>query len=135
MKKTSVLDEAKDSSSVLTHTVQLQHLAARIGFDWPSIGSVFAKLEEEVAELRVEVAANAKQERLVDELGDILFVIANLARHLRIDPKVALKHANEKFSRRFREMEQQLNQDYPQQTSYSLALMDKIWEQVKQAEG
>ncbi len=134
MKKNSVLDEAKDSGSVLTHAVRLQNLAARIGFDWPGIEPVFAKLEEEIAELRFEVADGAKQERLLDELGDVLFVIANLARHLHIDPEVSLKHANEKFSRRFRQMERHLNENYPQQTSYSLALMDKVWEQVKQVE-
>jgi ATP diphosphatase len=85
--------------------VKLQQKAARVGFDWPDAGPVFDKLEEEVEELRAEVDAGASEERLTDELGDVLFVCANLARHAGVDVSRALRQANAKFERRFRRME------------------------------
>jgi nucleoside triphosphate diphosphatase len=131
METTSVLDNVENVSSVLNQAVQLQTLAARIGFDWPDIEPVFAKLTEEVAELRAEINAQAEQARLVDELGDILFVVVNLARHLHIDPEIALEHANKKFIQRFQKMEQQLHKDYPQQQHYELVVMDAVWNKIK----
>ena len=86
--------------------VKLQSRAARVGFDWPGTEPVIAKLHEEIEEVRVEFArrrrAGANRERLQDEIGDVLFVCANLARHARVDVGAALRHANLKFERRFR---------------------------------
>ena len=92
--------------------VKLQHRAARVGFDWPGPAPVIAKLHEEIEEVRVEFGAvagapddAAAQDRLEDEIGDLLFVCANLARHAKVDPGTALRRANRKFERRFRAME------------------------------
>ena len=92
--------------------VKLQHRAARVGFDWPGPVPVIAKLHEEIEEVRVEFGAvagapddAAAQDRLEDEIGDLLFVCANLARHAKVDPGTALRRANRKFERRFRAME------------------------------
>ena len=92
--------------------VKLQHKAAKVGFDWPGPAPVIAKLHEEIEEVRVEfdaVAADpadpAAQDRLEEELGDVLFVCANLARHAKVDVGAALRRANAKFEARFRAME------------------------------
>jgi len=92
--------------------VKLQHRAARVGFDWPGPVPVIAKLHEEIEEVRIEFGAvagapddPAAQDRLEDEIGDLLFVCANLARHAKVDPGTALRRANHKFERRFRAME------------------------------
>jgi ATP diphosphatase len=92
--------------------VKLQHRAARVGFDWPGPIPVIAKLHEEIEEVRIEFGAVASapddaaaQGRLEDEIGDLLFVCANLARHAKVDPGTALRRANRKFERRFRLME------------------------------
>jgi ATP diphosphatase len=92
--------------------VKLQHRAARVGFDWPGPSPVIAKLHEEIEEVRIEFGAVASapddaaaQDRLEDEIGDLLFVCANLARHAKVDPGTALRRANRKFERRFRLME------------------------------
>jgi nucleoside triphosphate diphosphatase len=92
--------------------IKLQHRAARVGFDWPGPLPVIAKLHEEIEEVRVEFGAVASapgdaaaQDRLEDEIGDLLFVCANLARHAKVDPGSALRRANRKFERRFRDME------------------------------
>jgi ATP diphosphatase len=92
--------------------VKLQHRAARVGFDWPGPSPVIAKLHEEIEEVRIEFGAVASapddaaaQGRLEDEIGDLLFVCANLARHAKVDPGTALRRANRKFERRFRLME------------------------------
>ena len=92
--------------------IKLQHRAARVGFDWPGPLPVIAKLHEEIEEVRIEFGAVASapddavaQDRLEDEIGDLLFVCANLARHAKVDPGSALRRANRKFERRFRDME------------------------------
>ncbi len=85
--------------------LKLQKRAARVGFDWPDVGPVFDKLHEEIEEVRAEFSAGADAARLTDEIGDVLFVCVNLARHARVDPSSALRQANAKFERRFRRME------------------------------
>jgi len=85
--------------------LKLQAKAARVGFDWPGVAPVFAKLQEELAELRAEFEQGADPARLTDEVGDVLFVCVNLARHAKVDFSQALRHANAKFERRFRCME------------------------------
>jgi ATP diphosphatase len=101
----SVLDGVGVALPALTRAEKLQKRAARVGFDWPDAAPVFDKIDEELGELRAEIEAHADPARLEDEVGDVLFAVANLARHLRIDPEQALRTASRKFERRFRAME------------------------------
>ena len=126
----SVLDDITLNCTQLNHSIKLTKQAALIGFDWPDINPVFDKLIEETAELK-EAIATGKHDRILDELGDVLFVCANLARHLNIDPESALNHANYKFEQRFKQVEAIARKKHPQQTQYDLELLDNIWNQVK----
>jgi nucleoside triphosphate diphosphatase len=121
--------------------VKLQQRAARIGFDWPDPIPVIAKLHEEIEEVRVEFAAVADasgdvdaQQRLEDEIGDVLFVCANLARHARVDPGTALRRANRKFERRFRQMETLAEGDGVDLASLDLDAQDAYWNRAKASE-
>ncbi|MBO0738165.1 MAG: nucleoside triphosphate pyrophosphohydrolase, partial [Alphaproteobacteria bacterium] len=98
----SVLDGVALALPALLRAVKLQARAARIGFDWPEAAAVFDKIAEEIAELRAELDGNADPARLEDEIGDLLFAVANLARKLDTDAETALRRANAKFERRFR---------------------------------
>ena len=120
--------------------VKLQHKAAKVGFDWPDPAPVLGKLHEEIEEVRAEfaaVAANpgdaAARDRLEDEIGDILFVCANLARHAKVDFGAALRRANHKFERRFRAMEALAAADGGL-ADQSLEAQDRYWVRAKQAE-
>ena len=120
--------------------VKLQKKAARVGFDWPGPAPVIEKLHEEIEEVRVEFAAVAAnpddadaQLRLEDELGDLLFVCANLTRHAKVDFGAAMRRANHKFERRFRMMEAFAQADGGL-AGQSLEAQDRYWEQAKQAE-
>ena len=117
----------------LTRAEKLTKRAARVGFDWPDAHAVLDKLDEEVAELKAELAG-ADPERLKDEVGDMLFVLANLARKLNLDPETCLRHANDKFTRRFNAMEALLTRDGGSLKDQSLAAMEEGWRTVKQAE-
>lgn len=121
--------------------VKLQHRAARVGFDWPGPAPVIDKLHEEIDEVRVEfeaVAADpddaAAQARLEEEIGDLLFVAANLARHAKVDVGTALRRANHKFERRFRAMEAMAEADGASLAGQSLDAQDGYWLRAKQAE-
>ena len=96
----------------LTRAAKLTARAARVGFDWPDAEAVLEKLDEEVGELRAELP-QADPARLADEVGDLLFVLANLARKLQLDPEACLRQANQKFARRFNAMEQRMEQAGP----------------------
>jgi ATP diphosphatase len=117
----------------LTRALKLTRRAARVGFDWPDADSVLLKLAEEVEELRVEIPA-AKPERLVDELGDILFVVANLGRKLDLDPEACLQAANAKFARRFNAVEAQLAERGATPAEVDLEAMEAEWQAVKASE-
>lgn len=114
--------------------VKLQKRAARVGFDWPDIHQVFDKLHEEIEELRVEFAAGTGHEALEDELGDVLFVCANLSRHGKVDFGAALRRANAKFERRFRRMEVLAAGEGLSLAGLSLAAQDEYWNRAKQEE-
>ena len=121
--------------------VKLQARAARVGFDWPGPAPVIDKLHEEIEEVRVEFAAlaadpddAAAQDRLEEELGDLLFVAANLARHAKVDVGAALRRANHKFERRFRAMEAMADADGQVLAGQSLDAQDGYWNRAKQAE-
>ena len=117
----------------LTRAVKLQARAARVGFDWPSTDEVLAKLIEEAAEL-TEARENLTIAEITEEFGDLLFVVANLARHLRIDPEAALRAANEKFARRFGRIEAWLAADGKAPADSNLAEMDALWDRAKRDE-
>jgi nucleoside triphosphate diphosphatase len=117
----------------LTRALKLTNRAARVGFDWPDAEQVLAKLDEEIQELRAELS-DADPARLTDEVGDLLFVLANLARKLGLDPETCLRHANEKFSRRFNAMERDFETQAKSLSELSLDVMEAGWQRVKAAE-
>jgi len=115
----------------LSRAAKLTARAARVGFDWPDAEAVLAMLDEEVAELRAELPA-AEPDRLADELGDLLFVLANLARKLDVDPETCLRQANLKFSKRFNKMEQNAVSTGKTLSEMSLEDMEAEWQKIKQ---
>ena len=117
----------------LTRALKLQNRAARVGFDWPGAEEVLDKITEETAEL-VEARDQLGPEAMEEEFGDLLFVMANLARHLKIDPELALRRANAKFTRRFNAIEASLAADGRRPEDSDLAEMDRLWDQAKAAE-
>ena len=134
-----VLDDVPAALPALTRAIKLQNKAAKVGFDWPSLAPVFAKLEEEIAELHDAIAKNGGKSSepdpdIEEEFGDLLFVVANVARHLKLDPEAALRAANEKFARRFRYIEQQLAAQGRTPAQSDLAEMDALWDEAKAAE-
>ena len=129
-----VLDGIPLALPALTRAVKLQKKASKVGFDWGAVEPILAKLAEEIAEVRHEIAIHAPPERLTDELGDVLFVVANLARHLKLDPEAALRGTNAKFERRFRRIEHWLAEDRRTPAESTLAEMDALWERAKREE-
>lgn len=117
----------------LLRAVKLQKRAARVGFDWPDISMVLDKLQEEAREL-AEARDTLSKAEISDELGDMLFVMANLARHLQVDPEAALRGANAKFTRRFAHIEDALEAIGKAPSDSNLAEMDALWNAAKQAE-
>ena len=128
-----VLDGVALGLPALTRAVKLQKRAARVGFDWPSTDEVLAKLTEEVAEL-VEARDSLTQAEVEEEFGDLLFVMANLARHLQIDPEAALRATNAKFSSRFGRIEDFLAEAGRSPSQSDLAEMDALWNRAKAEE-
>ncbi|KAA8426374.1 nucleoside triphosphate pyrophosphohydrolase, partial [Acetobacter sp. DmW_125123] len=107
--------------------------AARVGFDWPDISGVVAKVHEEIEEFSVELKAG-NRERMQDELGDVLFSIASLARRLKLDPEACLRQACDKFTRRFEGVEAVLAEQGLSMSDQSVEVLDDIWESVKKLE-
>lgn len=131
--KGGVLDDVPVGLPALTRAVKLSKRAARVGFVWPSAKEVLDKLDEEIAELKVEVASGDR-DKLRGELGDVLFVIANLARALDIEPEDALRATNAKFVRRFHFIEDALAERGRTPEMSDLAEMDALWDEAKAAE-
>ncbi|HEV2212408.1 MAG TPA: nucleoside triphosphate pyrophosphohydrolase [Gammaproteobacteria bacterium] len=127
------LDGVAAGLPALTRADKLQKRAARVGFDWPELKPVFAKVREELAELEHEVGSASPQERLEDELGDVLFAVANMARKLGVDPEQALRGTNRKFERRFRHVEARLKERGLKPEQVSLEEMDSYWDEAKRA--
>lgn len=130
----SILDDVPLALPALSRAVKLQNRAARVGFDWPETRQVIDKLNEEMLELSDEIAKGGDPDRLEDEMGDLLFVYANLARHMKIDPEAALRRANAKFRRRFGWIEQSLAAQGRKPEESSLEEMDALWNEAKRAE-
>ncbi|MGI8840659.1 MAG: nucleoside triphosphate pyrophosphohydrolase [Caulobacteraceae bacterium] len=128
-----LLDGIAVALPALTRAAKLSKRAAGVGFAWPSMTEVLEKLEEEIAELRVELAAG-DMAKAREELGDILFVCANVARELDVDPEAALRGANAKFTRRFAFMEARLREAGRSPSAASLAEKEELWRAAKAAE-
>ena len=129
----SLLADVPVALPALTRAIKLQDKAARVGFDWPSLAPVFAKMAEELSELEAEVADGDKT-RIAEEFGDLLFVMANVARHLKLDPEAALRGANQKFVARFGYVEEALAKQGRDPEQSSLEEMDRLWDEAKARE-
>jgi MazG family protein len=127
----SILADLPIGLPALTRSAKLQRRAARVGFDWPEIAPVLAKIEEELAEVKAELAASGSRERLEGEVGDLLFAAVNLARHLGVDGESALRGANRKFERRFRAIETALRALGRSLDETSLDEMEAFWQEAK----
>jgi MazG family protein len=136
----SRLDDVPLALPALTRAVKLQKRAAEVGFDWPSLAPVLAKAEEELGELKEAVgaegdtASGARSAKIREEFGDLLFVMVNIARHLKVDPEAALRDANGKFMRRFKSIEQALASEGRRCEDATLEEMDELWDEAKEAE-
>ncbi len=133
----SRFDDVPLALPALTRAVKLQKRAASVGFDWPSVAPVLGKAEEELAELKAAVTGRDEAdgtEQVSEELGDLLFAVANIARHLGVDPEAALRDANAKFLRRFGSVEEALAKDGRTAEDATLEEMDQLWDEAKAAE-
>ena len=134
----SLLDGVSSKAPALMEAHQLSTKAARVGFDWKQLEDIFAKLEEELGELRTAIqthsASNneADHTRVREELGDLLFAVTNIARHLKVEPEAALKLTNRKFRRRFRYIEQKLCERGQTFDATTLDEMEALWQEAKE---
>ena len=133
-KTVSVLDGVPVTLPALSRSIKLQNKAARVGFDWPSLTPVFDKMREELLELESEISDDSDLGRIEDEFGDVLFVMANVGRHLKIDPEQALRGANNKFIRRFEVIEELLLEAGKAPQDSDLEEMESFWQIAKQRE-
>jgi MazG family protein len=129
----SVLDGVARALPALARAEKLQRRAARVGFDWGAPEPILDKIAEEIGELGAELPI-ADKARIEDEIGDVLFAVVNLARHLEIDPEVALRGTNTKFERRFKFIEKMLLEQGRTPETSTLDEMDTLWKQAKVAE-
>ena len=128
----SVLDDIPQSLPALSRSIKIQKRVARVGFDWAELEPVVAKIHEEIDEVLYEVKQESVDENKVqDEMGDLLFAVVNLARHLGVEPEQALRQANHKFERRFRGVEAYAQADGRLMTEYTLTELDGYWDKVK----
>jgi ATP diphosphatase len=137
--ESGILADVPVALPALVRAIKLQDKAARVGFDWPSLAPVFDKLKEEFAELEAALSSaptgsQRGKVEIEEEFGDLLFVAANIARHLKIDAEGALRSANQKFVRRFRRIEELLAAEGRTPAQSTLAEMDRLWDQAKAEE-
>lgn len=130
-KPVGILDGVALALPALMRAEKLQKRAARHGFDWPEIGPVYGKIEEELEETRDAIGSGAGIEKIEEEIGDLLFACVNLARHKKIDPEIALRRANAKFERRFGQVETYLAIDGKSPDDATLEEMDRLWNRAK----
>jgi len=129
-----LLEQVDKNLPALNYAVSLQQVAAKVGFDWADINGVISKIHEELDEVTAELNKDDNQQRLLDEVGDLMFACTNLARHLNVDPQQALHHGNQKFYRRFSAVERQVQSSKKTFQDYTLAELDAFWDTVKQQE-
>jgi ATP diphosphatase len=129
------LDAVPIALPALTGALKLQERAARVGFDWPETNAVFDKIREELGEVESELAGSSpSRDRLEDEIGDLLFAVTNLARHLNVEPEAALRRTNAKFRRRFGHIQDSLRARGKNLDVASLDEMETHWQAAKEAE-
>ena len=128
----SYLDGIASAMPALRWSEKLQKRAAHHGFDWENIQPVFDKLNEEIAELKAEIIIKDNQQRIADEMGDILFASVNLSRHLGVNPEQALRDCNRRFISRFTIVEQLLQEDGKQMEDCSVAVLEEYWQKAKE---
>ncbi len=128
------LDGVAHALPSLVRSTKLQKRAAEIGFDWPDISGPMEKIEEELGEVRDEIAMAGGEDRLEAEIGDLLFSCVNLARHARVDAETALRRANHRFEKWFQAMESALRADGRKMDDLDLDEMELLWQQAKMAE-
>lgn len=138
-KEASLLDGVSPKVPALMEAHQLTTKAARVRFDWEHVDQVFDKLHEEINELRAAIkernaSDEAEQIRVREEVGDVLFAVANIARHLKLEPEAALKLTNSKFRRRFRFIEQQLSVQGKSLDAATIDEMEELWQEAKRNE-
>ena len=126
----SALDAVANALPALKRAEKLGNRASRVGFDWPNTQGVRAKISEELAELSA-AECNADQHEIIDELGDVLFSVVNLARHLKVDPEQALVQANSKFEKRFRIMEAEVNESGRRFVDMDIDTLEARWQAAK----
>ncbi|HXX35012.1 MAG TPA: MazG nucleotide pyrophosphohydrolase domain-containing protein [Thermodesulfobacteriota bacterium] len=126
----SIFGKISGCSPSLSQAYQLTQKASRVGFDWPNIEGVLNKLEEEMSELR-EALSLRDRRKIREEIGDLLFVLANVSRFLRVDPEEALKKSLDKFVSRFQYIETSLRREGKSFSQSNLAEMDRLWEESK----
>jgi len=131
--KAGFLGNVHRSQPALTEALKLQEQAARVGFDWSKPEPILDKIEEEVAELR-EALASGKPEKVADELGDLIFALVNIGRHVSADPETALRGTNTKFRRRFNHIEQSLESNSERLEDAGLERMEALWQAAKAIE-
>ncbi len=129
-----ILDNISSAMPALIHAKKLQKKAATVGFDWDDTAPVFDKVEEELAEIKAEIANDESSEKIAEEVGDMLFACVNLARHLNVDAETALMSANRKFKQRFHYIETKLNEQGKALDEASLDEMDALWDESKSSE-
>jgi MazG family protein len=133
----SLLDGVSSKAPALMEAHQLSTKAARVGFDWEKLEDIFSKLEEEIGELRGAIQAHASSNedadhtRVREELGDLLFAVTNIARHLKVEPEAALKLTNRKFRRRFGYIEKTLREREQSFAATTLDEMEALWQEAK----
>ena len=129
----SILDEVPVHFPALLEGLKLTKKAAKVGFDWENANQIFAKLDEETAELKLAIERGEKK-NIDEEIGDLLFVVMNLARHLDVEPETALKKTNRKFRKRFKFIEGELKHNGSSLSAATLIEMDELWNKSKSAE-
>lgn len=127
-----LLDQVSRAMPANEEALKIQRKASKVGFDWNDPNLVLDKMEEEIAELRAEIAAN-NAKKIADEMGDMMFVLVNLARHLDVNPEMALRDTNTKFRNRFSYIEQELKKAGTSMSDASLEVMENLWQEAKTA--
>ncbi len=131
----SILADIPKNLPALSQAAKIQKRCAHVGFDWHDMQDVFAKIEEEVQEVKEELEAEPiDKAALAEELGDLMFAVVNLCRHAKEDPETLLRRANIKFTKRFEGVEAQVNTSGKKFSEHNLAELEKYWQQVKQQE-
>jgi ATP diphosphatase len=128
----SILADIPKNLPALSQAAKIQKRCSHVGFDWDNMTDVFAKIEEEVQEVKEELEADSLDKKaLAEEIGDLMFAVVNLCRHAKEDPETLLRQANKKFTRRFVGVEEHVNQSGKTFTEHDLAELENYWQQVK----